>query len=135
MVPITKQNEMYQIQKLLKGVLLCKLKSPVAKGNYKAPVPNKLPNYTSVRGKRTMTNESNEMNAHEKKRRQQVEELRENLSAKVGLVFVALDHLHTDVQNERYVGLQENDVQTIEELMRDANLLLAILHPDEMNEW
>ena len=75
------------------------------------------------------------MNAHEEKRRQQVEELRENLGEKVGLVFVALDHLHTDVESKRYEGLQENDMQTIEELMRDANLFLAILHPDEMNEW
>lgn len=72
---------------------------------------------------------------NEEERRQQVEELRNDLGRKVGLVFVALDHLHTDVENNRYEGLQENDLQTIEELMRDANLLLAILHPDEMNEW
>ena len=75
------------------------------------------------------------MNKHQEKRRQQVEELRENLSNKLGLVFVALDHLHTDVQNKRYVGLQENDMQEIEELMGNANLLLAILHPDELNDW
>lgn len=75
------------------------------------------------------------MNAHEEKRRQQVEELRNDLSSKVGLVFVALDHLHHDATNKIFEGLQENDMQTIEELMRDANLLLAILHPDELNEW
>ena len=72
---------------------------------------------------------------HIEKRRQQVEELRETLGEKVSLVFVALDHLHTDVESKRYVGLQENDVQTIEELMRNANLFLAILNPDELNEW
>ena len=51
---------MYPIQKYSKGTSYVKLKSPVVVGNYKAPVPNKLPNYTRSLKKRTMTNESNE---------------------------------------------------------------------------
>ncbi len=72
---------------------------------------------------------------HSEVMKELVQQKTDEISSKLGLVFVALDELYIAHQEKRYPDLTENDVNTLKELMKDINILFAVLHPDEMNEW